>query len=979
MEPDSNEAYIHNVCKKTAQLARVATDFNNCRVDQLQKMKELKKYYYKYFDSIVEQTRKNAQDVFSKLIQYRKMQIEDSCHEYGLQYKQIKSDFAHSLNEKSTQLNNISREAKQQNRNIKEMTRDSILLAKSVLSTADEVEKSLKAQIRCQSPNLTPEIKKKLDDIKAKTEAEKKRSQIAISDIKQHYKNVASEIKQQVKAIIFQEIRNRKTEFSALLARTRNLKSDTKLMKAQRKELIQELKRQLVSAKEKRDNLVNSTKSEYKKIMEEKQRVTKELKIENTQGTEKVNNAKQLLKNSRSNQQKILREVNNLIEKQRIDSRDLEKSIAQRRKERIEQLSQEQASFMLQQKSELQMKLEEIKLQQQIIEERKLTTDYLDDKSRELKNMFMNELTENQTKFSSNLRKMEFDLQTYFNERTNQYQQLNDDQIANLKDMFGDISDESRHNRKIIRKSSHRVKKEIAESLIKNEEDLKQHEKQCDEERTKFQEKLDDHKKERITINEKRVSQVNASNEKKYNSIKVNFDQDLAKKKEEIEENHHIEEETYSLSDEETEFKHKRDKLEAELDYHVRTIDNAKTLREKRLNECETTLVELDKKKRMMERGFKAANDKIIADYEMQIQVAQVELSDKIDKLSQLYDKEENARGAQIIEAIRKVLQSKNRLRDLTVKITEEHEAKLKQIEHEKEKITQEMNDLSTGHSEEKLQQQLIKMEKELEKQIADMDKSTEKLKNEIIKVINKEKEEIAKSKENINKRMEEDNNEFEEQKVHIDEKKEKADQEIEEKRQEIIESFNEKKAEIEKEHKHYIQNMQNRIKFAKDTLNETIENCNTKLLEEKMRCKEEYEQKSDKLPTRHQNEINVLLKHNSELHETIDELSQKLSNLVYQYMTLGERFEEKKKEEDLTKQSATLLADIEETFKPLFGLRMRKLNHPVFYKTVATNTDTDPIPLSALETPKTPTSSHRARASIVFPKSSRVYTENLV
>ena len=988
MEPDNNEAYIHNVCKKTAQLARVATDFNNSHIDQLQKIRELKKHYYKYFDSIIEQTRKNAQDVFGKLIQYRKMQIEDSCHEYGLQYKQIKSDFAHCLNDKSTQLNNISREAKQQNRNIKEMTRDSILLAKSVLSTADEVEKSLKAQARCISPNLTPEMRDRINDVKSKSEAEKKRSQAAISEMKQHYKDIAQDIKNQVRSIIFQEIRNRKGEFTELLNRTRTLKAETKEMKGRRKELIQEIKRQLIDAKEKRDSIVNSTKSEYKKIIDQTQRVSYDLKVENTQGSDKVNNAKQILRNARASQQKMINEINGLIEKQRNDSRDIEKSIAQRRKEKIEQLSREEANFMQQQKSEMQMKLEEIKIQQQIIEERKLTTDYLDDKSRELKNMFMNELTENQAKFSSNLRKMEFDVQTYFNERTNQYGQLNDDQISNLKDMFTDISDESRHNRKIVRKASHKVKKEIAESLEKNAEEIKQREANNEVEKAKFQEKLDAHTKERTDANEKRISVVVNSNTKKFQSIQSTFDADLEKKKNEIEKNRNIEEESYSLSDEETEFKHKRDKLEAELDYRVRAIDNANTLREKRLNECETTLVDLDKKKRMKERGFKTMSDNIIQEFEMQIQVAQVQLSDKIDKLSALFDKDENARAAVIIESIRKVKQTQNRLKDLTVKITEETEHKMKQIEQEKQKITTEINELNNGQAEEKLRQQLEKLENERNAEIEDMEKTTEKLKNEIIKAINKEKEAIEKAKQENSKQKEADDIEFDENSAHINEKNEKAAQEIEEKKQEIMEVINDKKAELEKDFDHDRQVLQARIDFAKQVYNEEKENCEKKLQEQKVKYKEEYEEKSDKLPTSAQNGINTLLKYNSQLHENIDELSKKLANLVYQYFTLDERFEEKKKKEELTKQSNALLSDIEETFKPLFGLRMRRINHPVFYKTVATNTDTDPIPPSALEMPrspsldpiaKTPTSGHRARASIVFPKSSRAYAENLV
>ena len=497
MEPDNNEAFIHNVCKKTAQLAKVASEFNNAHFDQSVKLKRLQKRHEEFFDQIIEHTRKNAQDAFNKLVKYRKAMIEDSCHEFGLQYKQTKSDFAQTLNEKSTQLNNISREIKQQNRNIKEITRDSIIFAKSVLTTADEVEKSLKLQTRCQSPNITQDVRDRMNNIRAKSEAEKKRSQCAITEMREHYKGIAIGIKEQVKSIILQEVRNRKTSFMELLEHVRKLKNETGELKEKEAEAENKIILFNKEAIEKRNRILSETKTEYKKLIMQKERTIVEIKEESRNGDDRVNIAKKLLKTLRQDQKKIINELAKLIESQRNDLRNVEKSIAQRRKDRIEMLSREEANFMNKQKSEMQMKLDEIKLQQQIIEERKLTTEYLDDKSRELKEMFMNELNENQSKFSNNLKKDEFDLQTHFNEQTEKYRQLNEGLINSLKEKFTAISDESRHNRKIVRKASHKMKKEITESHEVNSKKLEEKQNENANKLKEFEAKLNENAKER--------------------------------------------------------------------------------------------------------------------------------------------------------------------------------------------------------------------------------------------------------------------------------------------------------------------------------------------------------------------------------------------------------------------------------------------------------------------------------------------------
>jgi hypothetical protein len=73
----------------------------------------------------------------------------------------------------------------------------------------------------------------------------------------------------------------------------------------------------------------------------------------------------------------------------------------------------------------------------------------------------------------------------------------------------------------------------------------------------------------------------------------------------------------------------------------------------------------LAKAKRQFERRKKKETQNIDDEFEMNIQIEQVHLRNMIENLAKLYDKEENERGCQIIEAIRQVREAHNRTDDL--------------------------------------------------------------------------------------------------------------------------------------------------------------------------------------------------------------------------------------------------------------------------------------------------------------------------
>ncbi|EAY20492.1 hypothetical protein TVAG_238640 [Trichomonas vaginalis G3] len=984
-EPDDNQAFIHNVCKKTAQLTRVAADFQDAHFDQAMLIKNLQKHYFQLYDSVIEQTRKNAQDAFNALVKYRKAQIEDSCHEYGLQYKQIKSDFARILNEKSTQLNNISREAKLCHRNVKEMTRDSILLAKSVLSTADEVEKSLNAQARCQTPTLNIDNKQDLIEIRKKISDEKKRHQKVTNDIKELYKSQALEFKNKVRAILVKEIQKRKPYFSNVTDKLKQLQNDITILHDDYMKSLEEAKIFEKEAYNKREQVMNLTNLEVKEIGDEIKKIKVSIQTENKTSTERLANARKILKNGRASQSAIIREISKIVDRQRDDSRDLERSIAQRRKERLEQLASQETGLMQQHKTELQMKLSEISLQRQIIDERQLTTDHLREKSRNLVDMFMNDLREFSSTFDKSLQKMEFDINSLFNTEKMKYGQMNDDQYNGLNSSFTSIYEESRHHRKEVRKSSHKMKKDLTELKAKITTDGEERERTNNIKREEYENKFKEIMAERRSQKEERCKSMSNKHSQKDDQAFITFQNDLSAKRDEIQKNNKIPEMTYTLTYEETEFKHEKDTLEATLDIISRQIESMQNNKEIRMAELASDVVNADKNKRMLERQLKTARDEINQEYELTLQVDQVQLADKIDKISLLYNADENERGREVIEAIRRVKQTENRTKEIVKRKMDEHNAKMKEIHNQMNQIKERIRKLSTGEDENVLKQKLVDMQKEQTQKLQDVEVSYNKLKQYFRQLFKQIENDFQKQKDEIKASEEQDLAQFKEGENHYQLKHEKLRQETDEKKQEIEEKFSEKKQEIEVEHQKLIENMKRRIESAQRNFEEYNEDMNKKYTEFQKKCDEEYDNSMENLPPRMQTQINELIDQNKDLHSKMEELNQKVSDLRYEYFTNETRVVDKNKINTLKKESETKITEIAEAFKPLFGLKMRRYTHPVFYRTVATNTDTDPIPRSAWDVGKpTPlgerpsTGAHRSKASIVFPRSARMSADNL-
>ena len=102
-------------------------------------------------------------------------------------------------------------------------------------------------------------------------------------------------------------------------------------------------------------------------------------------------------------------------------------------------------------------------------------------------------------------------------------------------------------------------------------------------------------------------------------------------------------------------------------------------------------------------------------------------MKDSIENISKLYEKDENQRGRDIIEGIRRVREIRNRINDY--KITKEHERfqYQKKFEEEKNELTTSINNWKNYLHENKLKDKMNEIQSNSNKIIEQIKKQTTK------------------------------------------------------------------------------------------------------------------------------------------------------------------------------------------------------------------------------------------------------------
>ena len=889
MLADPSEAFCHNSCKKIAQLIRVIT----AMADQLKDSKvhlnkisknhenEIKEMHNDYIDQL--------NMLSDNMATARKTTIDKMCKHFGHKYKIKKGQYTSSIKEIASQFTDVAN-------SFKKSRRECIQIETDITNNANEVARSADAFFStAKKMNSKHDLNKYIKNNEDLQEIIKKISDLidqnekSTEQLKHDHKKKVQAIKTEIGKSLMQAMNERKPIFIKLQERNNDLKqyvdsNKKEYIKLQRDvdDFKEDMKQKLVYG------ILQTTVNEYNSIIREKKQIKRSLKEENhnQQNCMKEYHKKTaLLKKSRkeeldSIQKQILNQNKQTKQLTDANQRQLNES-KMTQDEYSRQLADKYASELITNKQEYNALAEQIKL---------VRDSFCNVKEKMSRNMSScsSELDRCNQAFKDNLEKSENVLQSYFIGELRKFNSM----IQGWESKYKmDYNEMFKHNFAYYTTVINANKKtklmiEQMKEQMKNEERQKTNEN--NQKIIVFEQKFDQQlkeKKDRMNLREDQyANQSKTKRDNVYKTFEHDFNtksNDIAKQNQELLDQEAEKEESKSVNDEIENIRNKKNKMNIN---HNNENDNSENeqksyeslMRENIINEYERLLsnernrlrnVEIDlnmvakraqetmeqlentykttdKAIRAFQRSIKSETHNILSEFEIKINVEQVKLKEKIDNLSTLYTKEENQRGCEIIDHIRKVQQTKNRTRDLIIKQEREIEVLKQTYRNEEKKLRDEINTLKTGKAEENFLKDMARQQVERNNEIENREKSLDQKAEALKDLMKKEEENISSQKDRINKLWKEENELFEKSVKEIEESKSKIADEYKVKKEEISNEIEKKKEEMRKDYEIQVHKLKNRIECIKQQNEDAIKTIQNDCLQKKAELMKESDNK---------------------------------------------------------------------------------------------------------------------------------------
>lgn len=934
---NKEEAFSHNSCKKIAQLIKVITVMTDQSRDMYQQINEIHLEFDNLIEKIVEDFKHNLIQTETVLTRYRKDIIDQSCKEYGSKYKKAKQEYTDLMKEKSDLINKIISDSRQMKKDINSIEIQITDSANQVATTADEFFLEVK--------NIS--------------------SKAAIEDFVRKNPSIVS-ILQKTSDVMKQfELTQKELTTEHELLKRELIESDSKLSaceRAKKAPLIKELKDKLLLLNHELMTLKNT----YSECMNFRERF-------GTEYFDKVNTLiKDLSKEYFENQNKI-KSLNGKIEqetsKHNSNLQSIEKTKRQTMKVHTDEINTVKTQITIQ--KELNQKTcdnKNLELKKLDKDGESKTQGLLARHNSEISllsskcNTFQNELKRNQDGFEnifknmtniknsciSDLVEFSVNFNTHINDSYENVKKSYEKQKVifrdNMECRFKELENRGKLEKDDISALMNNILSEnkklqdgIEKLKVDNQKILEETEEaniaQRDRSINDFK-RIIDQKNADIERNiQYRINEA----EKKLETIIENYNNDCKNKVSQIQEKNKqiLEEKRYEYDLHNNFDSYVRDhasellRAKGKLEYTVKDYNFTIEKNSKELSKLDYLISNGEKAIRQLYRSTKTDSEKIIRDHEIQLQLLQVKLNDSIENIAKLFDKEENSRGVEIIEAIRKVRRVQNIKVEQITKRMKKHREIIDDIRKRKDELSHQILMKKTGGDEKDLDEIIKQKQEQLAKIIEAEEEETQKILNIKRKEIEKEKEKIQNIKDSILSKANEENERYEKEVERILQCIEELKTVNTDPMKEIDDKIEIERVEKTKENDVLIRKTKNRIEFlsaTKEDIRAALTDQEESLIQTQ---KDELVKKSNELQHYVYNDMKRINETVTKYETEIGKIEVNHLNHLINSFEAGPRFEEKTRKTDTARINLETSSNIE----ILFGTFVEFLKSPVQIK----------------------------------------------
>lgn len=910
MITDRSEAFMHNSCKKLAQLGKVIFAMSNQIQERQEEVLDIQNEYENMIQNAVDEYHDKAESIAKDLVHFRKKRVDESCKEFGSLYKQQKIDLANVKSNYVENLNKIITEGQDLMKTLKEFQSSTLSSATTAIKSADEFMSNVHSQQQ-RSSTTKREIRSNVQPILDKMDQAQKDSDNRIKQMKMNFTSMFSNSKKEMEKFIRQELFNRKGKFQEMKDEIKQIQSDMNSIKSDFASSIRREKEFYKNKHQFRDNIIKETKETCADIEKTMKNNNISAQKENKQHQINMNNLKNQIQRKRSEHQSKIEALKRQIKEQKRLKHQFTSKVGielQKKKDVLDGATQDQINS---QKVQAKKKKNLYRLVVNGINDCETDTRKLIENMQKLIDDFLESMNQHKESFHEKIELQEQIAEKRLNDELEVFKQKSNDRISILEtatEAQKEKLDES-VNKQTKRNCHlrHEIKREAsafndafeaANDKSKQEYDnasnfnlnrLSQKSTENDNSMTRRANEKQKRKEELLNGFNKDLQNIT-------NDIKSKNDKIISETKEN-------ESQKLSLKEEVREHEMEVNKMIAKNDFLTKRIIELKDEKIKMEEMYQNEIANCQKAKRQFERQTKVEEQKLNEEYEMKIQIAQVNLNNAIENISKLYETDENQRGCAVIEAIRRVRDVKNRVKEY--KITKEHEKINFKREQEKEKsiLTEKINDIKCLDKQEELNEKMKDIKEKSDAIIEDINNrlTSEKARINSKIQLSKNKSDIELNEIKVKKNIEEES--FTNKKIEFQNQKKKLEIERDNQINNIDEEFNQKLEEIKNEHQSSVDKLKTRIESARKTQQDIIDKQNSEIEKAKNNNWDELKRKQTDNDQRKENMFSSDKQRIENLTEKIDQLSKDQIDLELKFYDQQIRPYEQKSIETLQKR----------------------------------------------------------------------------
>ncbi|KAK8894141.1 hypothetical protein M9Y10_022574 [Tritrichomonas musculus] len=881
MITDRNEAFMHNSCKKLAQLGKVIFAMSNQIQERQEEALDLQCEYESMIQKVVDEYHEKAESIAKDLVHFRKKRVDESCKEFGSLYKQQKIDLANVKTNYVECLNKIIKEGEDLIKVLKESQSKSLTSATTAIKSADDFMTNVRSHQQ-RSSTSKREIRLAIQPILDKIDIAQKESDDRIKQMKLDYTKTFSGSKKEIDKFIKQELFNRKDQFQSIKDEIKRIRSDMDLIKIEFANSIKREKEFYKNKHQLRVAIQKETKDACNDITKSMKSNNGSAQKDNKQHQITITNLKNQLQRKKNEHQSQIESLKRQIKEQKrlkhqfTSKVDLE---LQKRKGALDSATQDQINS---QKVQAKKKKNLYKLIASGINECETDTKKLIDIMQKQIDEFLETLKQHQASFHEKILLQEQIAEKRLDEELEVFKQRSSERMAILESA---VEAQNAANEEALNKQTKR------NCHLRHE--IKRNNNAFNEAFEALNEKIRQEYDSAVNFNQNRLSQKNTENDnsmnrrtnekqKRMEDLLNGFQKDIqaieddvkSKNDQIISETRENESQKLSLKEEIKDHEMEVSKMIAKNDFLTKRIIELKDEKIKMEEIYQNEISSYQKAKRQFERKTKVEEQKLDEEFEMKIQIAQVTLNNSIENISKLYEADENQRGCAVIEAIRKVRDVKNRVKEY--KITKEHELSNAKREFDKEKsiLMAKINDYTGLDKEEELRNKMKQIKENSEEIIKDTHNRLETERSRLNSKIqlSKTKAEIELNEIKVQKNIEDEK--FTNKRIDFQNEKKKLEIERDNQISNINEQYNQKIEEINSEHRVSVEKLKNRIESAKKTKQEILDKHNSEIEQTKNNNWDEIKRKQADYDQRKENMFSSDRQRCDNLTEKTDQLS---------------------------------------------------------------------------------------------------------